>query len=147
MPGTGEVRRGPISLHRIIENGGKFGSIPVFADGSLANSDESWVRRFDQRSSRLDEWGNPEEGEAIHATVTGTYLHKPESGPDAGRSFANIDFRHEGHANVLYLDWAVREWEAVPAEVDEAVLADPDSRHFRYRAAWDSMFRRTVPDE
>ena len=141
MPGATETSRGPINIGKVIESGGEFRDIPVCADGSLANSDESWVRRFDQRSSKLDEWGNPEEGESIHATVTGTFLHKPESGPDAGRSFVNIDFRHEGRANILFLDWRVLEWQAVPDELDGAGTADPDSRPARYRAAWDSMFR------
>lgn len=142
LPSAGTVRSGPISIGRITENRGQLGRIPIVADGSQAQSDESWIQRFGQREKILDPEGDPTPEDTIHASVIGKFLFTPEAGLDASSDFINLDFRHGGRANVLFLDWKVQEWPRPVGEDDPLVLADPDSPYNRYWGMWDSMFYR-----
>jgi len=135
---------GPLCVERIIEaaGDGQFSKIPVVADGSLANSDDSWVSRFNQPQKVLDKQGNPGTFNTIHTTVNGSFLHLPTAGKDAGKEFMNVDFRHRGRAQVLFLGWNIAPWERPPEGPLEK--ANPTSRFNSYRNTWDSMFFRGV---
>ena len=142
LPSAAAVRAGPISIGRITENRGQLGRIPIVADGSQAQSDESWIQRFGQREKLLDPDGDPTPEDTIHASVTGRFIFTPEAGPDAANDFITLDFRHGGKANVLFLDWKVEEWDRPVGEDDPEVLADPNSAYNEYWGTWDSMFYR-----
>jgi hypothetical protein len=131
---------GSLCVERIIEaaGDGQFSHIPVVADGSLGNSDDSWVTRFNQPQKILDKQGNPGPYNTIHTTTNGSFLHLPTAGKDTGKEFINIDFRHRGKGYVLYLGWNIAPWER--PEMGPAEKADPASRFSQYRNTWDSMF-------
>jgi len=140
FPGQTIPHTGPLSMERIMEAGGPgFESkIPVCADGSLAQSDDSWQTRFNRPRKQLDENGQPGPFNTIHTCVTGRFNHAPQQGKDQGKSFMNIDFRHAGKAVVLYLGWNIKEWER--PDTGPIATADPSSPYNQYLGQWDSMF-------
>jgi len=134
--------KGSLSMERIMEAGGSGieSKIPVCGDGSLGNSEQSWMTRFNRPEKQVDENAQPGPFNTIHTAVTGRFLHSPLQGKDQGKTFMNIDFRHAGKAVVLYLGWNIKEWE----RPDEGPIAaaDPASPYNQYLAQWDSMFYR-----
>ncbi|MBI2193852.1 MAG: prepilin-type N-terminal cleavage/methylation domain-containing protein [Planctomycetes bacterium] len=149
---NGTFSTGPVCIHDIVAQGGKLDVIPAIADGTRANSDDLWARRY-----RKPFMLTGTSLEKPHTEVTGRFSYVPLIGSDAGKEFLNIDFRHRNKAIVLYLDSHMTEW-----RIGENVLGSgwkgpfltqtggqeistPGSDLYRMRAQWDTMFYGVSP--